>query len=101
VLAEASRSILDGARTYWQRRIASHLLVSLFLLVAFVVVGLWLLTSARREWALLWLIAFVSLVVGDVFALIRIARCAHCGILISPSPSYRTACPRCGHIVQP
>jgi hypothetical protein len=101
VLAKFVQDIDSGAHIYWQRRISPHPMRWSVLFILFCVIGLVLLTTVRPEFSLAWLAIGVSFLVGDVSALIRVARCKNCGFRVSPAPTYRTECPSCGHIIWP
>ena len=90
-----------GAGIYWQRRVLLHPYVAAILLFAFVALALVLAASSPRELFLGWMAVGLAFLVGDINAQIQVSRCADCGRLVNPAPSYRKACPSCGHIVQP
>jgi hypothetical protein len=101
VLAKFVQNIDSGAHFYWRRRISPHPMRWSVLFILFCVIGLVLLTTVRSEFLLAWLAIGASFVVGDISAVVRVARCKNCGFRVSPAPTYRTECPSCGHIIQP
>jgi hypothetical protein len=98
---EFVRNISNGAHLYWNRRITTHPIRWVVLLVAFCAMEVLLVATVSSEFALAWFAIGVSFLVGDITTLIKVARCRNCGFVVAPAPTYRKACPSCGHIMQP
>lgn len=101
MISKCASAILLGARIYWQRRLLPHPYVAAVALFAFVAFALMLAASSPWVIVLGWGVVGLAFLVGDISSLIQVARCANCGRLVNPAPSYRKACPSCGHIMQP